>query len=532
MGNNLADGRATVFPPRCDKANCVEGKICEELLTPGERKGSGDSLLSDDSSVLPDTPSIIITPSGEFVSEFETPIIACTPSPNISSLDFSPSCSPLPFVPTPDFSRTHSPVVLHDPFQQFKTEPDLLLCTRHPQFFDHDFEDTHYMDYFLTKVKVVLPYFEVFPNMVTDIFVRATSDQGLFHTVLSVSHLIADSRLHRSLMPAFHHQTQALALLQQSISATDITEALAISVAMLAWLNMTRCNRPAMNQHLNGLYLIFQEIKAQCQLLSPLMMQIWRFSIRLDVIATTLFFPRDPLFDPVSANEDHLHRNWISVSTPTYHDTDWTLASFALDNLMHRATHVAMKAYELRRTNPELAQCQIESWTHTLLSEHSQWCSRPIIAESQRLERTANANMSTTSDSYGNRFLDYPPLRIYNKFYGNLLNAWRAIYIFIDLIVSPEIGPLGGATKRYQYAIDICRTYARLGKDDMFAIGKVTNVFLTGVALGGKSRSPGEVGWLYDEMLKELQEWFPLNRTAVVRSRLIPFPRAVRVLMG
>jgi len=98
------------------------------------------------------------------------------------------------------------------------------------------------------------------------------------------------------------------------------------------------------------------------------------------------------------------------------------------------------------------------------------------------------------------------------------LNAWRAIYIFIDLIVSPEIGPLGGNTKRYQYAIDICRTYASLGKDDMFPIGKVTNVFLTGVALGGKTRSPGEVGWLYEGMLNELQEWFPLNRTAVVYS--------------
>src|SRR5271170_4320600 len=146
MGNNLADGRVIVFPPRCDKANCVEGKICEEVLTPGERKGSGDSLLSDDGSVLPDTPSIIITPSGEFVSEFEPPTIACTPSPNGSFLDLSLSCSPLPLFPSPDLTRTHSPV-LDDSFQEFKTEPDMLLCTHHPQFFDHDFEDTHYMDY-------------------------------------------------------------------------------------------------------------------------------------------------------------------------------------------------------------------------------------------------------------------------------------------------------------------------------------------------------------------------------------------------
>ena len=512
MGSNPADDRVIVLPLLAIGLICVEGKVCDEVLTPDGRKGSGDSLLSDDCSLLPDTPSVIITPSGEFISEFEPPTIACTPSPNQSSLDVSRITSPISPIPSPDFDGTCSP----NPFQGFKTEPYMRLCTRHPQFFDHDFEDTHYMDYFLTKVKVVLPYFEVFPNMVTDIFVRATSDQGLFHTVLSVSHLIADSRLHRSLMPAFHHQTQALALLQQSISETDITEALAISVAMLAWLNMTRCNRPAMNQHLNGLYLIFQEIRSHCQLLSPLMMQLWRFSIRLDVIATVLFFPRDPLFDTVSVDEDHLHRNWIALSTPTYHDTDWTLASFALDNLMHRATHIAMKAYKLRCSNPETAQRQIESWTQSLLSEHSQWSARSIIAQAQCLESKANENMGSTSDSYGNCFLDYPPLRVFNKFYGNLLNAWRAIYIFIDLIVTPEIGPLGRGSKRFEHAIDICRTYASLGKDDMFPIGKVTNVFLTGVALGGEKRSPREVEWLYEGMLKEIQEWFPLNRTAVV----------------
>ena len=394
---------------------------------------------------------------------------------------------------------------------------DSVLCTRHPQLFEHQEDDVPYIEYFLTQVKAVLPYFEIFPRMPSDVFSRATENQGLFHTVLSVSHLVADSRLHRSLVPAFYHQQQALALLQKSISATDITETLAISVAMLAWLNMLQCNRAALSQHLHGLYLIFQEIQHRCLIgtgASPLLMQIWRFSIRLDLIATTLFFPRTPLFPAVPINQDHLHRDWISLSTPTDQDTEWALASFALDNLMHRTSHVAMKAYELRRQTCN-SESQILASVSALLMEHAQWLNRDIVMEAERYERKANEEYSLLLATCCGQFLDYPSLRIYNTFYGNLLNTWRAIYILIDLIIVPQIGP-AQRRKRFQYAIDICRTYAALGRDDMFALGKVTSVFLCGVALGGKRTCPKETGWLQDCMVESLQEYFPLNREGVV----------------
>jgi hypothetical protein len=474
--------------------NFLEAK--ESKGSPRQRKLSGDSTLPDDNVTIPETPSLSAeTPDHAIDSDGDT-LLLCTPSPK-------------------------TPEVLDN------QNPEYVLIKRYPQLFAHDPEDTHYMDYFLTKVKVVLPYFEIFPTMVTDIFTRATTDRGLFHTVLSVSHLIADSRLHRSLLPAFHHQTQALALLQQSISATDITEALATSVAMLAWLNMSQCNRPALSQHLHGLYLIFQEIRSQCQTPSPLLMQIWRFSLRLDFLATTLFFPRVPLFSPVPMNEDHFHRSWILDSTPTERDTEWTLASFALDNLMHRACHISMKAWDLRRNYPQICNAQIYTWTQMLLYEHSQWLTRDIVVQAADQERKFNESPPPPPEDFtpwGSAFVEDPPLRIHDKFYGNLLNAWRGVYIFIDLIMFPEIGPIKFGSKRHRYAVDICRTYASLGKDDMFPIGKVLSVFLAGVALGGKRRSPKEVGWLYDCMIGALQEYFPLNRTAVVCS---PPPNAL-----
>lgn len=90
------------------------------------------------------------------------------------------------------------------------------------------------------------------------------------------------------------------------------------------------------------------------------------------------------------------------------------------------------------------------------------------------------------------------------------------IYIFIDLILHPDIGPGDKGGKRYKYAIDICRTYASLPKMDVFPIGKIMTVFIAGIALGGKRISPEEVEWLYDWVLGDLHHYFPLNRQAAV----------------
>jgi hypothetical protein len=354
--------------------------------------------------------------------------------------------------------------------------------------------------------------------MIQDVFQRATTDDALFHTMLSVSHLIADSRSKRSLMPAFQHQTKALSRLQQSISETEITEAVAISVAIIAWINMIQSNRPATVQHIQGLFLIFQEIQSRCLNgtgPSPLLMQIWRFSVRIEVGTTLMYFPYTPLFPPVPHGQDDLHRQWVRTSTRSDKDAEWILASLALDNLLHRACHVAAQAYQLRRQSPNDPQIRskILEWTDELLAEHAEWKTREIIIEADKIEREANIT-SNCSD----RFLDYPPLRTYNTFYGNLLNTWRMAYIWIDLIADPDVWPEGRdkGSKRYKAAIDICRTYASLGKSDMFPIGKVTTVFLAGVGLGGRRRSPAEIQWLYRFILIDLHQFFPTNRRVAV----------------
>jgi hypothetical protein len=409
-------------------------------------------------------------------------------------MDSDVSCLDIPVSNSADTSDLNEPVMM-----------EYGMIQRHPTLFRIEPDDSHYITFFLTRIKAVLPYFEIFPNMAGDIFSRAIEDPGLLHTVLCASHYVADKRLQRPEVPAIFHQQQALASLQQSISAIDITEAVAISVAMLAWLNVCRCDRPAVNHHLDGLYLIFQEIRNP----SPLLMQIWRFSIRIDILASTFLFPRVSLLPLVPVNQAHLNRSWVVSSTRAHIDTEWTLASFALDNLMHKATYVAMQAHQLRRTNPN-PEPQIQQWVNDLLSEHIHWSHREVITRASQYERNTESLKSQTT-----QFLGYPPLNFSNKFYGNLLIHWRSIFVFVDLIASPDIGPFQ-RQKRWQFAIDICRSYAALGLKDMFVIGKVLSVFLTGVALGGKRCSPNEIGWMYDFLVGALQEHFPLNRDATV----------------
>jgi len=193
---------------------------------------------------------------------------------------------------------------------------NLLFVPRHPAPFEHGSDDSHYIDFFVQQSDRFLPYFQQFPNMAMDIMQRATQDKALLHTVLSVSHLIADSHNRRSLLPAYSHQNKALARLQQSLSAVTITETIAISVAMLSWLNMIQANREAMCHHLGGLFLIFQEIEKRNQRAlasqSNILMQIWRFSIRLDLLGSIFYYPREPLFPPLPSDQDEYHRILIS----------------------------------------------------------------------------------------------------------------------------------------------------------------------------------------------------------------------------
>jgi hypothetical protein len=119
--------------------------------------------------------------------------------------------------------------------------------------------------------------------------------------------------------------------------------------------------------------------------------------------------------------------------------------------LVHRASHLASKGYEIRQGDND-ADSDILGWTSELFEEHSLWRMRQVLLTADGLERQAQEKHGRRS-----QFLDYEPLSVDNAFYANLLNTWRALYIFIDLVTFPMIGPKGNGSRRFEYAVDICR---------------------------------------------------------------------------
>jgi len=372
--------------------------------------------------------------------------------------------------------------------------------------------DAPYIDYFLGELKEILPYFQVFPAMANQIFCLSTADKGLYHTIMSVSHFVADTRHNRSLVSAMQHHHKALDLLSRT---HDIGEGLAISVSLLAWLGIIQCNRKDADVHLRGLHVIFQEIDKGIQGAfghSALLMQILRFSIHLDTLASIIFAPRTPVFAAIPATEDNLSCDWIQQSTVGPQIAEWTVASFALDNLFHRASHVATKAYHLRKTRSPSTEAHISKSIRELRVEHAAWASRDLVR--QVCDTEAQQNLSFLIPP---SFLNYPPVRIVNKVYGNLMITWHAMDIFIDLIETPEIGPLNCRSRRFQSAVEICRHWSSLGRrGGMFSFGKLVALFLTGVAFGGEKRSPAEASWLNCWLSDGVADYFPVNRKASV----------------
>lgn len=335
-------------------------------------------------------------------------------------------------------------------------------------------------------------------------------------------------------MERFHFlYISALHKIQEAISTLSVDEGTAIAVFLVLWIDVVRAELRSSRKHLRGLYLLLQELQKKfrtpdskpgmlvsqygCVGVSPLIMQIWRIAIRLD-FTTSLYLVDPPVFPLIPTEEQELHRQWILLSTPNIEAAEWALASFAQDNLIHRACHLAAQARAVRnspRYTPAM-EYAIQVQVEKLHQENKDWYNRPIVQRANAVERAAQSDCSTNDtlvDEEAWQFLDYPPLRIVNHFYANLLNHSLATSIYISLIANPEIGP-GPSRERHADAVRICRILAGLGEDTPHtASSKIWIIFLAGAAFGGW-RSKEEADWLIWRMEK-IVKVFPLMKNAL-----------------
>jgi hypothetical protein len=366
--------------------------------------------------------------------------------------------------------------------------------------------DYPYFTFFLTALPQILPYTNLFPSTVGDIFSRSTNDAGLRHSILSFSSLMMDSNLSRPLNRFYMHYIITLRIIQNAIQTMQINENLALSVFLIQRIDVFRAEMEYSRKHIRGLYLILKEIQmsnstqaVECDVItpnlwkiSPLWMHVWRMLLKSDW-TTSLFLVEAPVLTPIVERED-FDRKWLEMYVSVGDVSEWALAAFELDNLIHKACHVASQVRSGQQASdpPELEY-------EKLKEDIQAWRDRPIVRAGELSEQAAELDppdLSSEALSTYQYFPGYPPLRIVNSFYVRLLNDWRALSIYISLIDNSSFGP-AACPRRFDYAVDICRTLAVLWHDQNNIAGSELWVaFFAGVVLCKSSLSQREVEWI------------------------------------
>jgi len=216
-----------------------------------------------------------------------------------------------------------------------------------------------------------------------------------------------------------------------------------------------------------------------------------------------------PMIAPLPPGNESLHRSWISsLSDPTIPDsTDWGLANFTLDNIMHRGCHVARRARTIRASptyTPEDEQ-QIYLLCDQIDRDLESWRAQPLIQQAQLVDEW----YQTTAPPLNAEccFLHYAPLIVHNRTYSNLMSDYRTAKLYLSLVAYPTPGPGPSGSGRFQHAVEICRIVASepfYQRDNIRGAEESFSLFLAGVAFGGEDCYPLESRWAQ----RRLEEFF------------------------
>jgi hypothetical protein len=230
--------------------------------------------------------------------------------------------------------------------------------------------------------------------------------------------------------------------------------------------------------------------------------------------------------------------------------SEWALAWFALDNMMHRACHAGASAIQLRRshkTSPEI-ESAIVSIVDPILASHAKWRQRRVVVDAYEDEQHKRKNASfvphfprgsmvspirPTSQppspiiqAPGIRFLDHEPVHLTNHFFANLLNHHRSISLCLSLILHPQAGTPD--IRSFNCAVDLCRTHAGFGDDRyLLTTGKLWGLHLAGLTFGGPDIHPvlikGDLANNRESRSGLLKGWMRLGSVIVLHLLLLSF---------
>ena len=348
-------------------------------------------------------------------------------------------------------------------------------------------------------------WYELVPNATNAFYTLSLENEGLRHALLATATAIRDAlRGPEQSEQYLIERNKSLHYLQQDISQETITDGLALAVLLHISMDVLSGRMKWSQRHLRGLYLVFQRLKqraaTQNRDISPIARLIQRMIIRTDFAMSSLYADQNQ-FESLPPEEEIEDRKWLTqLSGPSKgiipKNIEWILASFEMDNLMHRAYAFGQRSAKLRAKVPPdpFVFQKIENEYQMLMQGLELWKQRPVVREQEEIERHARLVMPLPTDP-ALRFLHHEPLHLQNRYYAKLLNQWRTIMIWVSLILHPVPGPGPYAHNRYSLAVDICRTHAALGQE-AFVGPSWQCLHFAGLAFGGAKLHPMETRWL------------------------------------
>jgi hypothetical protein len=393
-----------------------------------------------------------------------------------------------------------------------------------------DAQDSHYLRFFILEMPRVLPYARLFPTVVGEVFCNGIHHTALRHSILSLSAFMADRRAKRPATRAYMYLQKALCLLRDAISNGNIDDGVLYAVFLMVYFNIVNSDHASSRRHLQGLQSLLDYRQRQVaaertltsNLSSPLVMPalnmlIRRMALRIDFVLA-IFYARKPIFPHTEEN----YKAWIPLAADKNipDATDWAIAEFALNDILHRAAHLSFQSTEMRKasTYTTLDELIIAHGADELTSDLVAWRTKRIIQNADLAEHIAFHKLTSeqqTMDDTPSRFLHYRPVHIENPFYALLLNQHRAAQLYISLIIHPEQGPQ--PPDRFECAVDICRTHAALASfppKDTIMTSEIWALYLAGLAFGRSY--PMECGWIKEQLAEiDRQEGYPSAKSAI-----------------
>jgi hypothetical protein len=365
-----------------------------------------------------------------------------------------------------------------------------------------DTADLPYVDYFLTRFSNSREFAHLSKPIANYMISKAADHDVLRHATISGAALSASRKCHDILSPEIsnlrhlEHKQKTLQLVRRRLEMSDIDGPVAIAIAILHGTEMGVGRQSCARIHMKGLQSVFEYAHKRDKqstllgrpTLSPLVWLSWAMTVRYGIGQSTI--EGDPVFDPLpfTAEYELLHRSWIlevGSSTLSVQDVEWGVAIFSLRTLLHRAFHIASVAQKYRSSSDYRLEQEltIQSLCSELERELDELISRPSIRQAQLEERNQPSDTPKVKS-----FLHYPPLSMRSQMLREMLHDYRTAQLYTSMIAYPQVGPGPEGSRRFERALEVCRTLAS-GEFDLVTWshlhrGRLFPLFLCYLAFG------------------------------------------------